>query len=194
MEAAALGDIRVACFILREEQHGRDPARTLADGVIAAKQRAARPAPAPPVSPSPPRAPRDPDDRMIERVELRLRGELQQEHAAVEAAVAEEARAEEPAAAAEAADPDAHPLVAPLLDGGAYQPEQAAVPDPAGAPVEPGHDKEEEAASRRRSVRPGPGLFLSDHQRRAVEFLTLLRTVVADPPPDEPPTPRAQAP
>ncbi|HZH45160.1 MAG TPA: hypothetical protein VEY31_00855, partial [Roseococcus sp.] len=90
MEAAALGDIRVACFILREEQHGRDPARTLADGVIAAKQRAARPAPAAPVSPGLSRARRDPDDRMIERVETRLRGELQQEHAAVEAVTADE--------------------------------------------------------------------------------------------------------
>jgi len=131
---------------------------------------------------------------MIERLEARLRGELQQEHAAVEAAVAEEAGPEEPAAAAEAADPDAHPLVAPPLDGGAYQPGQAAVPDPVDAPVEPGHDRGEEAATRRRAPRTGSGLFLSDHQRRAVEFLTLLRTATADPPPDEPPTPQARSP
>ncbi len=47
MEAAALGDIRVACFILSQEGRGQDPARTLADGVIAAHKRAACPAPAP---------------------------------------------------------------------------------------------------------------------------------------------------
>ena len=120
---------------------------------------------------------------MIQRVEARLRPELQQEHAAVEAAVADEARPEEPAAAADAAGPDAHPLVAPPLDGGAYQPGQAAVPGPVGAPVEPGHDKEEEPAPRRRTTRTAPGLFL-----------TLPRTVASDPPPDEPPPPQAQSP
>ncbi len=91
MEATALGDVRVAMFILLQERMGKDPARTLADGVIAANRRAAQPAPAP-RSPSPsPRAPRpsdDPDLRTMQRVESRLRGELQQEHAAVHAAVA----------------------------------------------------------------------------------------------------------
>ena len=91
MEATALGDVRVAMFILLQERMGKDPARTLADGVIAASKRAAQPAPAP-RTPSPsPRAPRpsdDPDLRTMQRVESRLRGELQQEHAAVHAAVA----------------------------------------------------------------------------------------------------------
>jgi hypothetical protein len=90
MEATALGDVRVAMFILLQERMGKDPARTLANGVIAANRRAAQPAPAP-RTPSPsPRAPRpsdDPDLRTMQRVESRLRGELQQEHAAVHAAV-----------------------------------------------------------------------------------------------------------
>ena len=41
MEATALGDVRVAMFILLQERMGKDPARTLADGVIAANRRAA---------------------------------------------------------------------------------------------------------------------------------------------------------
>ena len=105
---------------------------------------------------------------MIERVEARLRGELQQEHAAVEAATTDEAPTEAPAAA----------------EAIGSEPEASASPEP----------DEAEAAPRRRTARPGSGLFLSDHQRRAVEFLTLLRTVVADPPPDEPPAPQAQSP
>ena len=102
MEATALGDVRVATFVILQERMGKDPARTLADGVIAANRRAAQPAPAP-RTPSPsPRAPRpsdDPDLRTMQRVESRLRGELQQEHAAVHAAVAvdEAPSIEEPA-------------------------------------------------------------------------------------------------
>jgi hypothetical protein len=91
MEATALGDVRVAMFILLQERMGKDPARTLADGVIAASKRAAQPAPAP-RTPSPsPRAHRPsdaPELRAMGRVESRLRGELQQEHAAVHAALA----------------------------------------------------------------------------------------------------------
>jgi hypothetical protein len=91
MEATALGDVRVAMFILLQERMGKDPARTLADGVIAANRRAAQPAPAPRTpspSPRPARPSDDPDLRTMQRVESRLRGELQQEHAAVHAAVA----------------------------------------------------------------------------------------------------------
>jgi hypothetical protein len=91
MEATALGDVRVAMFILLQERMGKDPARTLADGVIAANKRAATPAPAPRTpspSPRPARPSDDPDLRTMQRVESRLRGELQQEHAAVHAAVA----------------------------------------------------------------------------------------------------------
>ena len=105
---------------------------------------------------------------MIERVEARLRGELQQEHAAVEAATADEVPDEEPAGADAADD----------------EPEASASSEP----------DEAEAAPRRRSPRTGPSLFLSDHQRRAIEFLTLLRAATADSSPEEPPTPRAQAP
>jgi hypothetical protein len=91
MEATALGDVRVAMFILLQERMGKDPARTLADGVIAANKRAAQPAPAPRTASPSPRAPRpsdDPELRTMQRVESRLRGELQQEHAVVHAAVA----------------------------------------------------------------------------------------------------------
>ncbi len=101
---------------------------------------------------------------MIERVEARLRGELQQEHAAVHAATADE----------EPADPEA----------AGDEPEVSV----------PSQPDETEAAPRRRTPRTAPGLFLSDHQRHAAPFLTLLRTAAADPPPDEPPAPRAQAP
>jgi hypothetical protein len=102
MEATALGDVRVAMFILLQERMGKDPARTLADGVIAASKRAAAPAPAPRTpspSPRPARPSDDPDLRTMQRVESRLRGELQQEHAAVHAAVAadEAPPVEEPA-------------------------------------------------------------------------------------------------
>jgi hypothetical protein len=110
MEATALGDVRVAMFILLQERMGKDPARTLADGVIAANRRAAQPAPAPrtPSSASP-RAHRpsdDPELRTMQRVESRLRGELQQEHAAVHAAVA----ADEAPPVEEEAAPDPEPL------------------------------------------------------------------------------------
>jgi hypothetical protein len=99
MEATALGDVRVAMFILLQERMGKDPARTLADGVIAASKRAAQPAPAqrtPSCSPRAPRPSDDPDLRTMQRVESRLRGELQQEHAAVHAAVAADETSPEP--------------------------------------------------------------------------------------------------
>ncbi|MEF2162589.1 hypothetical protein V3425_30690, partial [Pseudomonas aeruginosa] len=77
--------------LLEQERMGKDPARTLADGVIAANRRSAAPAPAPRTpspSPRPARPSDDPELRTMQRVESRLRGELQQEHAAVHAAVA----------------------------------------------------------------------------------------------------------
>jgi hypothetical protein len=154
MEATALGDVRVAMFILLQERMGKDPARTLADGVIAANRRTAAPAPVP-RSPSPsPRAPRqsdDPDLRTIQRVESRLRGELQQEHAAVQAAVAAD---------------EAPPAV------------EEVTPEP------------EPPRRQRRSPRPSSTPLLSDYQSRAIEALLLLKNAA----PDEPPTPRAQAP
>jgi hypothetical protein len=105
MEATALGDVRVATFVILQERMGKDPARTLADGVIAAARRAPAPAPAPrtpSTSPRPAHPSDDPDLRAMQRVESRLRGELQQEHAAVQAAVA----ADEAAPVAEEAAPE----------------------------------------------------------------------------------------
>ena len=154
MEATALGDVRVAMFILLQERMGKDPARTLADGVIAASKRAAAPAPAPRTPSSSPRGPRpsdDPDLRTMQRVESRLRGELQQEHAAVNVAVAVD---------------KAPPA------------EEDASPEP------------EPPQRQRRSPRPSSTPVLSDYQSRAIEALLLLK----DAAPDEPPTPRAQAP
>jgi hypothetical protein len=108
MEATALGDVRVATFVILQERMGKDPARTLADGVIAAARRAPAPAPAPrtpSTSPRPARPSDDPDLRAMQRVESRLRGDLQQEHAAVHAAVA----ADEAPPVAEAAAPEPEP-------------------------------------------------------------------------------------
>ena len=98
MEATALGDVRVATYILLQERMGKDPARTLADGVIAAAKREPRPAPLPAfrtesASPRPACPSDDPDLRAMQRVEDRLCGELAHEHAVVHAAVA----ADEPA-------------------------------------------------------------------------------------------------
>ena len=121
MEATALGDVRVAMFILLQERMGKDPARTLADGVIAASQ-ARPPAPRRPCAPPAPRRarlarPTIPTCATMQRVESRLRGELQQEHAAVHAAVAaDESRCSPAAEAPRRASDD---------------------PDPADAPVEP---------------------------------------------------------
>ena len=93
MEATALGDVRVATYILLQERMGKDPARTLADGVIAAAKREPRPAPLPALrtpsaSPRPAYPSDDPDLRAMQRVEDRLCGELAHEHAVVHAAVA----------------------------------------------------------------------------------------------------------
>jgi hypothetical protein len=174
MEATALGDVRVATYILLQERMGKDPARTLADGVIAAAKREPRPAPLPALrtasaSPRPARPSDDPDLRAIQRVEDRLCGELAHEHAVVHAAVA----ADEPAAddAAEAA-----------AESGADD------PDPEDAPVEPLQDK---AGHRtRRRSRPCPSTLPSYEQARAIADLLLLKNAA----PDEPPTPRAGAP
>jgi hypothetical protein len=90
-EAAVEGDVRVALFIWREETRGRDPAATLADGVVAASRHAARPpapvpAPPPPETPPPARAPRPPAhpaDRIAWRTAARLREALVAEHATI---------------------------------------------------------------------------------------------------------------
>ena len=109
MEATALGDVRVATYILLQERMGKDPARTLADGVIAASKRAARagtcPAHAqrlaPPASPVRRSRPAGHAARGG-----RLCGELAHEHAVVHAAVAAD---DAPAVAEEAAVPEPEP-------------------------------------------------------------------------------------
>ena len=91
MEATALGDVRVAMFILLQERMGKDPARTLADGVIAAKARrpaGTSPAHSQPLAPCAPSVSTTPTCARCSGWESRLRGELQQEHTAVHAAVA----------------------------------------------------------------------------------------------------------
>jgi hypothetical protein len=157
-------------FILLQERMGKDPARTLADGVIAATKAEPRPAPLPaPRTPSAQPRPAypsdDPDLRAMQRVEDRLCGELAHEHAVVHAAVA----ADEPAAEA----------VAESGAGG---------PDPEDAPVEPLQDKPGHRT--RRSPRPCPNTLPSYEQARAIQALLLLKNAA----PDQPPTPRGQAP
>jgi hypothetical protein len=170
MEATALGDVRVATYILLQERMGKDPARTLADGVIAAAKAEPRPAPLPALrtpsnQPRPARPSDDPDLRAMQRVEDRLCGELAHEHAVVHAAVA----ADEPAAgaAAESASDDR---------------------DLEDAPAEPKQGKV--GRRTRRPLRPFPSTLPSYEQARAIAALLLLKNAV----PDEPPTPRAGAP
>ena len=89
--------------------------------MIAANKRAAAPAPAlrtPSPSPRPARPSDAPELRTMQRVESRLRGELQQEHAAVNAAVAadEAPPVEEPGP--NGAAPATAPLASAVLDAG----------------------------------------------------------------------------
>jgi hypothetical protein len=190
MEATALGDVRVATYILLQERMGKDPARTLADGVIAAANREPRPAPlpaqrTPSAAPCPAYPSDDPDLRAMQRVEDRLCGELAHEHAAVHAAVAaDEAAAEDlSAASVDACDPDLATAELPRLDQEARQEGADAEPDQAGTEGVERHRS-------RRSPRPHSSTLPSYEQARAIEAMRLLRSA----PPDEPPTPRAGAP
>jgi hypothetical protein len=173
MEATALGDVRVATYILLQERMGRDPARTLADGVIAAAEVEPRPVPLPALrtpatSPRPAYPSDDPDLRAMQRVEDRLCGELAHEHAVVHAAVAADEESEVGADVTEAGVTDQ--------------------PDPADAPVVP----EQEGAGwrTRRQPRPGPRPLPSYEQARGIQAMLLLKHA----PPDDPPTPHAQGP
>lgn len=102
-EAIASGDLGAALFVLREEACGRDPARTLADGVIAAHRRPVR-APAPTLAPrpataaAPPASPPDlpgvpacAGDRAASRIAARLREAVRLEHATLRRAAAHDA-------------------------------------------------------------------------------------------------------
>ena len=77
-------------FVPEEEAHDRDPAVTLADGVLKAKARGLRPPPEQPPNPRPGRYRWDPLRRMMHRGTARLRHDIQAEdairHAAVQAA------------------------------------------------------------------------------------------------------------
>ena len=82
----------MAVFVLEEEARDRDPAATLADGVLEAKARGLRPPAEPPAKPRPGRYRWDPLRTMMHRGTARLRHAIQAEdairHAAVQAAAA----------------------------------------------------------------------------------------------------------
>jgi hypothetical protein len=101
----------------------------------------------------------------MQRVESRLRGELQQEHAAVHAAMtADEAT--------------------PVEEQTICEPEQDDITNQPDPPVEPGDGTKKEGSLH--SSTPTVG----DHQRHAMKALARLNTTATD----EPPTPRARAP
>lgn len=80
------GDMGAAFFVLREHSLGRDPAETIAKGVIASARRRAKgtvaAAPAPAALSRPSRPAVDPGLRLINRGAARLRRALVEEHAA----------------------------------------------------------------------------------------------------------------
>jgi hypothetical protein len=82
-----LDDAPVALFILEEEARDRDPAATLADGVLAARDRALRPPMANLSSRKRPGRRRDPLHAMMHRGTARLRHDIQVEDAIRRAAV-----------------------------------------------------------------------------------------------------------
>lgn len=97
------GDVRAALFILREEGRGRDPADTLAAGVLAS---AAPPPPRPATPRTAPTAPdrRHPTDRAAWRAAEGMRAAVLAEHAALHRATVS-APATSPATAATSAAP-----------------------------------------------------------------------------------------
>ena len=88
-------------FVLEEEAHDRDPAVTLADGVLKAKARALRPPAEQPAKPRPGRYRWDPLRSMMHRGTARLRHDIQAEDAIRHAAI--QAAAEPPRTTAEGA-------------------------------------------------------------------------------------------
>ena len=85
--AMYLDDAPVALFILEEEARDRDPAATLADGVLKARDRALRPPAEPPPERRPRRSRRDPLRAMMHRGTARLRHDIQAEDAIRRAAI-----------------------------------------------------------------------------------------------------------
>ena len=139
--ALASDDAPVAVFVLEEEAHDRDPAVTLAEGVMKARARAARPPAGKPSQPRPGRYRWDPLRRMMQRGAARLRDDIQAEDAIRHAALA---AAEPPRTTAEGARralalkqgtarPVVPPRSGPLGQAGTCNPVE---PDP--APVHAG--------------------------------------------------------
>jgi hypothetical protein len=114
----------------------------------------------------------------MQRVESRLRGELQQEQAAVQAAVA----ADNTGATRE--DAIIRQSASPPLEQAVCEPERDDIPRPPAPPVKPGD------STRIGRRIPSPVLIVDDRQRPSIATLTRLKTTA----PDEPPTPRARAP
>ena len=85
--AMYLDDAPVALFILEEEARDRDPAATLADGVLEARARALRPPAETPPERRPRRGHRDPLQAMMHRGTARLRHDIQAEDAIRRAAI-----------------------------------------------------------------------------------------------------------
>lgn len=105
-------DVGAALFVLEENASGRDPARTLAEGVIAASRRAVRAGAAvPPPAPAPeaPAAPRpcDPLAGLMQRGSAKLRRAVLEEQAAQLAAAEPPAPEPTPPAGDRAATVDA---------------------------------------------------------------------------------------
>jgi hypothetical protein len=81
-------DLGAACFVLKEEEQGRDPAVSVAEGIIARRQ--APPPLRPPLPPSPPEplaTDHQPLLALVRRSEAGLRRAVLEEHAAQHAAV-----------------------------------------------------------------------------------------------------------
>jgi hypothetical protein len=83
-------DLGAACFVLKEEEQGRDPAVTVAEGVIARRRKPPAPLrpPPPPAPPKPLAAGYQPLLALVRRSEAGLRRAVIEEHAAQHAAVA----------------------------------------------------------------------------------------------------------
>jgi hypothetical protein len=116
----------------------------------------------------------------MQRVEERLQAELAHEHAVVHAAVAaDDTKADPTADRAGESDPTSSVAAS-----------QDEAPDPAGASAEPTPGRAAGPHRSRRSTQPNPRALPSYEQARAIDALLLLKNAA----PDEPPTPRGQAP
>jgi len=139
-----LDDAPVALFILEEEARDRDPAATLADGVLKARARALRPTTEPPPERRARRSHRDPLHAMMHPGTARLRHDIQVEDAIRRAAVRV---ADPPRTTAEAA----RRALALKQASATARPLRTPHADPVGRPVE---ITSEPAADTRRQAQP----------------------------------------